>query len=97
MKKIGVIADDFTGATDIAGFMVANGISTIQANGVPSETFIGEADAYVVSLKTRSCPKEEAIRLSLDALKWLQSKGCSQFYFKYCSTFDSTAEGISVP
>lgn len=93
MKKIGVIADDFTGATDIAGFMVANGISTIQTNGIPSKEFIGEADAYVVSLKSRSCPKEDAINSSLSALKWLQSKDCTQIYFKYCATFDSTSEG----
>lgn len=93
MNKIGVIADDFTGATDIAGFMVANGISTIQTNGIPSDEFIGDADAYVVSLKSRSCPKEEAIKLSLDSLKWLQSRGCTQIYFKYCSTFDSTSDG----
>ena len=93
MKKLGVIADDFTGATDIAGFLVANGMSTIQTNGIASADFAGGADAYVVSLKSRSCPRAEAVRDSLAALKWLQDQGCTRFYFKYCSTFDSTSEG----
>jgi uncharacterized protein YgbK (DUF1537 family) len=90
---LGVIADDFTGATDIAGFLVENGMRTIQLNGVPSTDVDISADAVVVSLKSRSCPVEEAINDSLSALRWLQSQGCQQFYFKYCSTFDSTAEG----
>ncbi len=93
MKKLGVIADDFTGATDIAGFLVAGGVKTIQTNGVPSPDFTGEADAYVISLKSRSCPVEEAVSDSLAALAWLQEHGCGQFYFKYCSTFDSTEKG----
>ena len=90
---LGVIADDFTGATDIAGFLVENGMRTIQVNGVPSDTIDVNADAVVVSLKSRSCAPETAIEQSLAALKWLQAQGCQQFYFKYCSTFDSTAEG----
>ena len=93
MRKLGVIADDFTGATDIAGFLVANGVTTVQTNGVPAPDFHVEADSYVVSLKSRSCPKEEAVRDSLSALRWLQGQGCEQFYFKYCSTFDSTEKG----
>lgn len=90
---LGVIADDFTGATDIAGFLVANGMKTIQLNGVPQEAVPVEADAVVISLKSRSCPVDEAVAQSVSALKWLQAKGCQQFYFKYCSTFDSTPEG----
>jgi len=90
---LGVIADDFTGATDIAGFLVENGMRTIQLNGIPNEAIDVSADAVVISLKSRSCPTGEAITDSLAALKWLQSQGCQQFYFKYCSTFDSTAEG----
>lgn len=93
MRKLGVIADDFTGATDIAGFLVANGVTTVQTNGVPSPDFHAKADSYVVSLKSRSCPKEEAVRDSLAALHWLQAQGCEQIYFKYCSTFDSTEKG----
>ena len=90
---LGVIADDFTGATDIAGFLVENGMRTIQVNGVPATSTDINADAVVVSLKSRSCPTQQAIDDSIAALKWLQAQGCQQFYFKYCSTFDSTAQG----
>ena len=93
MRKLGVIADDFTGATDIAGFLVANGVTTVQTNGVPSPDFNVKADSYVVSLKSRSCAKEKAVRDSITALRWLQGQGCEQIYFKYCSTFDSTEKG----
>lgn len=90
---LGVIADDFTGAADIAGFLVENGMRTVQLNGIPKEEVEIDADAVVISLKSRSCPVGEAINDSVAALKWLQANGCQQFYFKYCSTFDSTAEG----
>ncbi len=93
MWKLGVIADDFTGATDIAGFLAVNGVPTIQVNGVPAADFAADADAFVVSLKSRSCPRELAVRDSLAALAWLRDKGCTQIFFKYCSTFDSTPEG----
>lgn len=90
---LGVIADDFTGATDIAGFLVENGMRTVQLNGIPKKNIHVDADAVVISLKSRSCPAEQAINQSLEALRWLQVQGCQQFYFKYCSTFDSTAQG----
>lgn len=90
---LGVIADDFTGATDIASFLVENGLSTVQLNGVPQDELPLEAQAVVISLKSRSCPATQAIEQSLQALAWLQRQGCRQFYFKYCSTFDSTAQG----
>lgn len=90
---LGVIADDFTGATDIAGFLVENGMRTVQLNGVPAKDTQVDADAVVISLKSRSCPAGEAVTDSLAALSWLQEQGCQQFYFKYCSTFDSTAKG----
>jgi len=90
---LGVIADDFTGGTDIAGFLVENGMRTIQLSGVPSGDMNVKADAVVISLKSRSCPVEEAVSDSLGALKWLRARGCKQYYFKYCSTFDSTADG----
>ncbi|MDC7244615.1 MAG: four-carbon acid sugar kinase family protein, partial [Sphaerochaetaceae bacterium] len=93
MGKLGVIADDFTGATDIAGFLADGNVNTIQTNGIPTKEIEGDAQAIVVSLKTRSCPKESAVRESLQALEWLKSQGCDQFYFKYCSTFDSSSEG----
>ncbi|WP_241575406.1 3-oxo-tetronate kinase [Rosenbergiella nectarea] len=91
--QLGVIADDFTGATDIASFLVKNGMSTIQLSGIPHGEITFDSDAAVVSLKTRSCDPHLAIDQSLAALHWLQKQGCQQFYFKYCSTFDSTTEG----
>lgn len=90
---LGVIADDFTGATDIASFLVENGLPTVQLNGVPQDDAPVKAQAVVISLKSRSCPANLAIEQSLQALAWLQRQGCRQFYFKYCSTFDSTAQG----
>lgn len=91
--RLGVIADDFTGATDIASFLVQNGMSTVQVNGVPQDERQLAAEAIVVSLKSRSCAAEKAVEDSLAALAWLQQQGCERFYFKYCSTFDSTAKG----
>ncbi|MEJ2913662.1 3-oxo-tetronate kinase [Pseudoalteromonas sp. C12FD-1] len=93
--RIGVIADDFTGATDIASFLVVNGLSAIQYSGTPKKTIntAASTDAIVISLKSRSCLVNEAISDSLEALEWLKAQGCSKFYFKYCSTFDSTSQG----
>lgn len=91
--RLGVIADDFTGATDIASFLVQNGLPTIQFNGVPEQHDALNAQAIVISLKSRSCPPQQAIEQSLAALDWLQQQGCDRFYFKYCSTFDSTEQG----
>ena len=65
MIKIGVIADDFTGATDIASFLVENGLPTVQINGVPTDAMPEGIEAIVISLKTRSCPVTEAIHQSL--------------------------------
>lgn len=93
MTRLGVIADDFTGATDIASFLVQNGLSTLQFNGVPQQHHAPTAQAIVISLKTRSCAVDQAVEQSLAALKWLQAQGCDRFYFKYCSTFDSTEKG----
>lgn len=93
--RLGVIADDFTGATDIAGFLVNGGMSVIQLNGIPDSLppEVNKTDAVVISLKSRSWPVDEAITLSLAALACLRELGCEQFYFKYCSTFDSTEKG----
>ncbi|OIN05551.1 3-oxo-tetronate kinase [Oceanisphaera psychrotolerans] len=91
--RLGVIADDFTGATDIAGFMVANGWRVTQLIGHGPAEVPAEVDAVVISLKSRSCPVEQAVADSLAALERLQELGCDRFFFKYCSTFDSTAEG----
>lgn len=94
--KLGVIADDFTGATDIAGFMVQNGWRVVQLLNEPNEntTVPQDVDAIVISLKSRSCPVDDAINASLNACDWLtQQAQCQQIFFKYCSTFDSTEKG----
>jgi uncharacterized protein YgbK (DUF1537 family) len=93
MALLGCIADDFTGATDLAGMLVKSGMRTVQMIGIPTEPLADDVDAIVIALKTRTIPANDAIRQSLEALKWLQSMGCRQFYFKYCSTFDSTPAG----
>ncbi|MBP0632284.1 3-oxo-tetronate kinase [Cupriavidus sp. AcVe19-1a] len=91
---LGCIADDFTGATDLANTLVRNDMRTVQTIGVPeSVADIGEADALVVALKSRTIPAAEAVAQSLAALEWLRAQGCRQFVFKYCSTFDSTDAG----
>ncbi|WP_370653425.1 3-oxo-tetronate kinase [Caballeronia sp. Lep1P3] len=90
---LGCIADDFTGATDLANMLVRGGMRTVQTIGVPEVDARIEADAIVVALKSRTIPAADAVRQSLDALQWLRAQGCRQFVFKYCSTFDSTDEG----
>jgi uncharacterized protein YgbK (DUF1537 family) len=89
---LGVIADDFTGATDVASMLVRAGMRTVQVIGVP-EGAAPDADAVVVALKTRTIPAADAVAESLAALRWLQAAGMRQCYFKYCSTFDSTPAG----
>ena len=89
---LGVIADDFTGATDVASMLVRAGMPTVQVLGVP-EGGLPAADAVVIALKTRTIPAADAVAQSLQALRGLQAAGARQIYFKYCSTFDSTAEG----
>jgi 3-dehydrotetronate 4-kinase len=90
---LGCIADDFTGATDLANMLVRGGMRTVQTIGVPSDASELEADAIVVALKSRTIPADDAVRQSLEALEWLRAQGCKQFIFKYCSTFDSTDKG----
>src|ERR1700716_1810637 len=90
---LGCIADDFTGATDLAGMLVRAGMRTVQMIGVPHEPLPADIDAVVVALKSRTAPAGDAVAESLAALRWLQNAGCRQFYFKYCSTFDSTDRG----
>ncbi|HAU5566482.1 TPA: four-carbon acid sugar kinase family protein [Serratia fonticola] len=92
--KLGIIADDFTGATDIASFIALAGWKVIQLNGIPDDKVdLANVDAVVISLKSRSCAVAEAQALSRQAMKWLNHQHCKRLYFKYCSTFDSTALG----
>lgn len=91
---LGAIADDFTGATDLANNLVRGGMRCLQVIGVPKEDInLNEIDAVVIALKTRSCPVNEAIADSLKAAAWLRAQGAKQLFFKYCSTFDSTDKG----
>ena len=90
---LGVIADDFTGATDVAGMLVQAGMATLLTTGVPEAGAALDADAVVVALKSRTTPPADAVRDSLSALARLRAAGCRRFYFKVCSTFDSTPRG----
>jgi uncharacterized protein YgbK (DUF1537 family) len=90
---LGCIADDFTGATDLANNLVRAGMRVVQTIGVPNAPLSAEVDAVVVALKSRTISPQDAIDQSLQALQWLQDQGAQQIYFKYCSTFDSTAQG----
>ncbi len=91
MSKIllGCIADDFTGATDLANNLVRAGMRVVQTNGVPTKPLASDVDAVVIALKTRTIAPVDAIAQSLAALNWLKQAGSRQIYFKYCSTFDS--------
>jgi uncharacterized protein YgbK (DUF1537 family) len=88
---LGAVADDFTGASDLANTLAKGGMSTVQFTG-PGRVAL-DCEAGVVSLKTRSIPVADAVRQSLEAARWLLDQGCEQLIFKYCSTFDSTPEG----
>ncbi|TWT84506.1 hypothetical protein CA13_59850 [Planctomycetes bacterium CA13] len=98
---LGCIADDVTGATDLAINLVQGGMRVVQILGVPDADVLSQSDgsqsdgvdAIVVALKTRSIPKQDAIDQSLETLRAFQSHGIKRFYFKYCSTFDSTEQG----
>ncbi len=90
---LGCIADDFTGATDLANNLVRAGMRVVQTIGVPATPLHDDVDAVVVALKSRTIPAAEAVEQSLAALHWLRQQGAAQIYFKYCSTFDSTASG----
>lgn len=94
MALLGCIADDFTGATDLASTLVRGGMRTMQLIGVPApDEAVPDVDAIVIALKSRTAPARQAVQESLAALAWLQAAGCRQMFFKYCSTFDSTDEG----
>jgi len=90
---LGCIGDDFTGSGDLALTLSREGMRAVQYCGVPTAPAAADVDAGIVSLKSRTCPVEEAVRDSLAALSWLRDQGCGKIVFKYCSTFDSTPEG----
>lgn len=90
---LGCIGDDFTGSSDLANTLAKQGMRVVQYTGIPKTSAAGDVEAGVVALKSRSIDPAEAVRQSLLALTWLQEQGCEQFFFKYCSTFDSTPQG----
>ena len=91
---LGAIADDFTGATDLCSMLVRGGMRTVQVIGTPApDDPVPDADAVVVAIKSRTAPVAWAVAQSLAALDWLRRAGARQFFFKYCSTFDSTEQG----
>lgn len=93
-QKLGCIADDFTGASDVASFLKEADSNTILCNGIDHTlNSIEDYDAIVVALKTRNLPHEEAIQQTLEVYKWLKKLGVEKLYLKYCSTFDSTKDG----
>ncbi|PYG28336.1 3-oxo-tetronate kinase [Pelagimonas varians] len=90
---LGCIADDFTGATDLAGLLARSGVRVSLRMGVPSEPPGDTAAFEVIALKSRTAPVKDAVAETRQALKWLQAAGAKRFFWKYCSTFDSTATG----
>ena len=92
--SLGCIADDYTGASDLANTLPRCGLRTVQTIGVPSDDLaLPEVDAVVVSLKSRSIEAGVAVSRSRSAEKWLRGRGASHVLFKICSTFDSTDAG----
>jgi uncharacterized protein YgbK (DUF1537 family) len=91
---LGAVADDLTGATDLALMLARGGMRVVQVVGVPDAACpLPDADAIVVALKSRTNPAAEAVEQSLAAAKALKAAGARQILFKYCSTFDSTDQG----
>ena len=92
---LGCIADDFTGATDLAGLLARSGVRVSLRLGVPDEApdEVETSSFEVIALKCRTAPVQEAIEESKAALAWLRAAGAARFFWKYCSTFDSTAKG----
>lgn len=90
---LGCIGDDFTGSSDLANTLSKQGMACVQYVGIPDGPAADDVEAGVVALKSRSNDPKEAVAQSLEALEWLQAQGCTQFFFKYCSTFDSSPQG----
>ena len=90
---LGCIADDFTGATDLAGLLARSGVRVSLRLGVPEEPPSETAPFEVIALKCRTAPVDDAVAECRAALAWLKSAGAERFFWKYCSTFDSTDKG----
>ena len=87
-----MVADDLTGAVDLAAGLAAEGLRT-EIRTALGQTSTADVDAVVVALKSRSIGPQDAVAMSLQAAQGLLQGGVSTLYFKYCSTFDSTPEG----
>ncbi|MFD0934215.1 four-carbon acid sugar kinase family protein, partial [Methylobacterium trifolii] len=91
---LGCVADDYTGASDLANTLTKAGLRTVQTIGIPADDLsLPEVDAVVVALKSRSIPAEQAVARSREAEAWLRGRGAGHILFKVCSTFDSTDAG----
>ncbi|MBM7069384.1 3-oxo-tetronate kinase [Actibacterium sp. 188UL27-1] len=90
---LGCIGDDFTGSSDLANTLAKGGMRAVQYTGIPDQPAAPDVQAGVIALKSRSIDPADAVAQSLAALDWLKAQGCQQFFFKYCSTFDSTPQG----
>jgi uncharacterized protein YgbK (DUF1537 family) len=91
---LGSIADDYTGASDLANTLTKNGLRTVQTVGIPDPSLaLPDVDAVVVSLKIRSVAADEAIAAARKADQWLRDRGAAHVLYKICSTFDSTNQG----
>lgn len=90
---LGCIADDFTGATDLAGLLARSGVNVSLRIGIPKEPPTETATFEVIALKSRTAPVDQAVSEACAALDWLRTAGATRFFWKYCSTFDSTPEG----
>ena len=93
MTVLGCIADDFTGATDLAGLLARSGVRVSLRIGVPTQPPSETSPFEVIALKSRTSKVSQAVAESRAALDWLQRAGAQRFFWKYCSTFDSTMEG----
>ncbi|WP_064709676.1 3-oxo-tetronate kinase [Rhizobium bangladeshense] len=92
--SLGSIADDYTGASDLANTLTKNGLRTVQTVGIPDTSLaLPDVDAIVISLKIRSVPASEAVTAATEAERWLRHRGVGHVLYKICSTFDSTDAG----
>ncbi|WP_026614591.1 3-oxo-tetronate kinase [Ensifer aridi] len=91
---LGSIADDYTGASDLANTLTKNGLRTVQTVGIPDPSLaLPDVDAVVVSLKIRSVAADDAVAAARKADQWLRGRGAAHVLYKICSTFDSTDAG----
>ena len=91
---LGAVADDYTGASDLANTFSKNGLRTVQTIGAPPDTLpLPDVDAVVVALKIRSVAADEAVNAARNARSWLTARGAKHVMYKICSTFDSTDDG----